>query len=179
MHRSRRQAGRAAFGAVLGALIAAMFAALCATTPLRAAEGAPAATAASPLADWRQTCRHYDNRARFLPRGAPGSPDAPFLARLADACLAALDLAELPAGDRPTAQAETLLTRLTVLRLEVSAINRDRVFGVGRDARRNQAGSWGAMGAVTATGEYLIARRIGVTEALEAMSLTAMTVAGR
>jgi hypothetical protein len=149
---------------------------------------APAAAAAAgpagfdhPLAEHAQTCRHFENRARFVPRVA----GAPFTVRFADSCRAALGMARLgpsapeAALDVPAEvrAARRYLDRLTTLRLEVARMNRARLYGAGADrlARPRQGAGFRT---VTLTGEYLIARRIGAVQALDRWTRATMRLAG-
>ncbi|MEM6440841.1 MAG: hypothetical protein AAF763_14235 [Pseudomonadota bacterium] len=138
----------------------------------RAEASAHASRPQAAMAEHARTCRHYQNRARFKPRG----PGAPLEGRLADNCAAALTI--LRQGPEVTearsARARLYMQRLTRLKAAVIDINRDRIYGpdpgrlaqplTGPDRRIGR----GAL--VTPTGEYLIARHMGVLDALEAWS---------
>ncbi|MEO1686455.1 MAG: hypothetical protein AAFU61_00970 [Pseudomonadota bacterium] len=123
------------------------------------------------LTDHAQTCRHYENRATFKPRG----PGAGLEVRAAEQCRAALETLRRGGEASPerAARARAYLDRLTRLKRTVIAMNVDRIYGAeaGRRAMpkapaegRGQAQVRG----VTRTGEYLIARDLGVLQALEA-----------
>lgn len=115
----------------------------------------------------KKVCHHYENRARFMPRGA----DQDFIATLADGCQVALN----SLNDRSTGQrrkAISFLMRLTKLRDTVIDMNMTRVFGktytaVTRipNARNSRTGE---VGHVTAYGEFLIAHRMGLIDAYNA-----------
>lgn len=113
-----------------------------------------------------QTCKHFANRARFRDRAATPS----FVVRAANACAEAL------ARPAPDPDAARVLERLTLLRLTLRAINVARIYGddpapgalptgdVHGMRRRGGASSR----PVSETGEYLIARELGVHAALMA-----------
>jgi hypothetical protein len=113
-----------------------------------------------------QTCKHFANRARFRARGATSV----FVVRAANACAEAL---ALPVTDR---DAERVLERLTLLRLTLRAINVARIYGDDPAPDALPAGDVHGMrrrgGAssrpVSETGEYLIARELGVQATLDA-----------
>ena len=146
------------------------------TTSARAASrdaDAPAVRAdAASMQEHVRTCRHYDGRARFKPRG----PGAPLETRLADQCAAALAILRQGPAVRPARalRARLYLDRLTGLKATIIDINRDRIYGPdpARGARPSAGfgGSIGRGAQVTPTGEYLIARHMGVLDALEAWS---------
>lgn len=121
-------------------------------------------------------CRHYDNRARFKPRG----PGAELVAVLADACRDAFrSLAGLePRPMRELVRARDFLDRLVAFKTAMIAINMERLYGpdAGPRARPRAAapGLASQLGSpVTATGEYLIAREAGVIAAMRAWTATA------
>jgi hypothetical protein len=139
-------------------LAAAVLLAALAVQPAAAAGAVPGAPLASvEAAAFPQTCRHYDNRARFLPRGEA----APFLAQFADGCRAAL--AQARDDGEAARRARDYLRRLTRLRQVVTDLNMRRMYG-----NASHAGVLTRSASVSRTGEYLIARLLGVTEALEA-----------
>ena len=141
-----------------------------------------------------QTCKHFANRARFRNRGL--TPE--HLARAADACVAALAIVDpaalqatgllrfmpapprTPHGADPAArraEAARLLVALTRLRLVVRDMNTTRLYGSPDPKPRafpvaDARGGWRAAGApgrpVSAAGEYLIAREMGVLQAVRA-----------
>ena len=151
--------------------------------------GVPNAMAGGPdFGDHAQTCRHFENRARFQPRG----PDAPFEVRFADSCRIALGMARLGPSAPEAAlaiapevrEARRYLERLTGLRLEVAAMNRARLYGenAGRRAQprlRPQGRIDAGFGGVTRTGEYLIARHLGVMDALQRWNVATLHLARR
>lgn len=121
-------------------------------------------------------CRHYDNRARFKPRG----PGAELVVVLADACR---DAFRCLAGPEPRpmrdlVRARDFLDRLVALKTAMITINMERLYGpdAGPRARPRSAmpGMMSTLGTpVTATGEYLIARETGVLAAMRAWTATA------
>jgi hypothetical protein len=128
----------------------------------RAADLVPAAAGAIDPDVHAQTCKHFAARARLRDRGvAPG-----FLVTAAEACAQALT------DDAPAAEA--VLVRLTRLRLTIWRMNLARAHGadmapeamhtIDPGGAPRQAGRVGPP--VSATGEYLIAREMGVLTAL-------------
>jgi hypothetical protein len=78
--------------------------------------------------------------------------------------------------------ARRLLERMTRLRLEVAAMNRERIYGSAAPDRRAQpVRRPGDLrpGLVTATGEYLIAWRLGVMDALRRWDAATLRLAQR
>ena len=115
-----------------------------------------------------KTCNHYINRARFKPR----NDDPTLEVILADACAQALE----SIGNAPHAtpyevkRARIFLSRLTTYRETVFAINAARLFG--EDAGpttqlKTPKIARSKIGRITPTGEYLIAREMGVLSALD------------
>jgi hypothetical protein len=127
------------------------------------AAGSPSAAAvAEALVD---TCRHYDNRARFKPR--EGAVE--FTAVLADGCRIALATVADPAADtRLRAAALRFLDRLAEARSEIARINSGRVADGLRVASegRGPLDLTHALRLVSPTGEFLILRAEGVFGAL-------------
>ncbi len=119
----------------------------------------------------RVSCRHYETRARLKSR----EENVDFDVILADSCRLALDLLE----GRRDGSAETLhgsavyLERLTAFRRQILQMNISRVYGDGPvpiatprgDQRRYAASISPGFRPVTETGEYLIARSMGVQAA--------------
>ncbi|MFN3615255.1 MAG: hypothetical protein ACK4WC_11965 [Rubrimonas sp.] len=106
-------------------------------------------------------CRHYENRARFMPR----SGDVGFVTVLAEACAQAGVHAVEPGPHRTAAM--RFLLALGQVRAEIAAIDADRMrapplrsAGAVRDLRASR-------GLVTETGEFLILRHAGVFAALD------------
>ncbi|MEL7154451.1 MAG: hypothetical protein AAFN51_11805 [Pseudomonadota bacterium] len=111
-----------------------------------------------------QTCTHYVNRAKFKHR----HPDQAFVVTLADACTAAT--ASLRSENpREVNTATQFLIRLRVLRALIIEMNMKRAFGdrytawtrLGHDKRAVTE----ALPRVSGTGEYLIARQLGLLNA--------------
>ncbi len=132
----------------------------------------PLITSASPwvgfdIAETRQTCIHYDNRARFrdLKSGLA------FEAMLADSCKTALDQLVGFSVDSPykAKRARTYLERLTDFRKTISEMNL-QVFELSRQTTRTRKSTSPfetrqGHRMVNRTGEYLIARQMGVLNA--------------
>ncbi|MEM1316075.1 MAG: hypothetical protein AAGI51_16080 [Pseudomonadota bacterium] len=151
---------------------AALFAALALAAgpaPVSASPGSPSLSAPE-LDDHRRTCRHYENRARFKQRG----PGAALETRLADHCAAALSILSRGAEAAPARarRARAYLERLTLLKTTIIDINRERIYGENPARFAQPRADLGSVRAalVTPTGEYLIARHMGVLDALEAWS---------
>lgn len=149
---------------IMGALIAATF-----TFPAWAD-----APGREPAAQDRyaKACSHYANRARFKDR----SDNPEFVVVLADSCIAALKSLN---SDRPVekAAAESFLSGLVELRDTVIAMNMERLFGKSYDrSTRIQGPKYQRsepIAHVSATGEYLIAHRMGLIAARNAWLDTA------
>lgn len=132
-----------------------------------------------------QTCKHFENRARFIAR----APAADWIAEAADSCAEALRLLDPAtaqdarsaaahwteaAQDASRATAAALLDRLTRLRLTVREMNTARVYGCDPRPRAlpvaAAGGGWKPQPAggrlVSRSGEYLIARELGTLTAL-------------
>lgn len=108
---------------------------------------------------WAEACQTYESRARFLSHQADFS--LPVL--LAEACRGALgSLASDRGPERHAAQ--RFLLRLTRFRDTIAEMTLRRAYGAGADA---QSGAMGRIATVSATGEYLIAREMGVLAALD------------
>ena len=102
---------------------------------------------------YSSTCAHFDNRVE----SAPADVDTGLLFALAESCASALgDLGE-ESGDA----AATYLARLAEFKAIVVGMNVRRVFGDGPATP------------VSATGEYLIARRMGLLGAYRAYASAA------
>ncbi|MFT6775775.1 MAG: hypothetical protein ACJA1L_003498 [Paracoccaceae bacterium] len=132
------------------------------TPSARAADPVPTAAGAIGPDDHAQTCRHFSTRARLRDRGV--APD--FLVTAAEACAQALT------DDAPAARA--VLVRLTRLRLTIWRMNLARAYGADTGPAAMpivdpggvpRQGGWVGP-PVSATGEYLIAREMGVPTAL-------------
>lgn len=152
---------RIAVIAVLGGLASAAFA-----TPILAA-GRDAETVGAGA------CRHYDNRARFLPRTGP---DVEPIAMIADACAAAQAALSAPEADAATrAAAAAYLERLAAAHGEIRSINTERAAPMFSASGRLASASGQppvrslsrSMGLVTKSGEHLILRAGGVFAALQ------------
>ena len=119
--------------------------------------------AAEPSPDDRQiyekTCRHYQNRTAFEARGGQLS----FPAVLADSCRAALEALERAPGDY--AEARAYLVRLTELKGAVVELQL-RGYRAARPTSQRLERYSRSIASISEAGEYLIARRIGVIEAL-------------
>lgn len=111
-------------------------------------------------------CHHYQNRARFKSRQAPYE----FVTLLAEACSAAQQsMTAASANERATAK--QFLDRLLILRDTVVAMNMDRVYGPDPAPAAKPRRTYGRVGSipkVSSTGEYLIARSLGVMVAYDA-----------
>ncbi|MGG7564978.1 hypothetical protein ACQ5SO_02295 [Rhodovulum sp. DZ06] len=146
-------------------LAAALALALVSTAgPLPAQERPRDMTAELDSNGHAQTCKHFANRARFR-HLAPAH-----LVAAAEACPEALARAGEPAAD-------ALLDGLTRLRLTVREMNTTRLYGRPDPGPRAfpvaaANGAWAAASApgrpVSRSGEYLIAREMGVLAALRA-----------
>ena len=113
---------------------------------------------------YAKACKHYVNRAMFLPR----SDDQIFVVTLADSCQPAV--AALSGGlPEERAVAAQYLGRLLELRDTVIDMNMARAFGesYGPRTRLKGAKDWQTepLPSVSSTGEYLIAHRLGVIRA--------------
>ena len=122
------------------------------------------------------TCKHYVNRARFKHR----NPDQEFVVTLADACLSAkASLSSDNYKERDAAQ--NFLIRLRVLRNTIIDMNMERAFGKSYTARTRMKYSVGSMiepvRRVSSTGEYLIARELGLLAAYRTWLGTGPTIA--
>ncbi len=125
------------------------------------------------------TCSHYDNRARFLVRGER----AAFVTVLADACHELINELYVRFDTTPFVKkrAELLLTRMAELKSTIITMNMERAFGTSYTPRTQLQVSFSNQGQirqqqgrmVSTTGEYLIAREIGVLEAYHAWSRAA------
>ncbi len=131
-----------------------------------------------------KTCHHYENRAKFKPRHA-GSALEVFLA---EACRDALDSLTKRVDTSPyeRKRATIFLAHLTELKSTVLTINRERLFGknagprtqLQTDARIPK--KYAPIGPITRTGEYLIAREIGLLAAYDDWAdVTDFEIAGR
>lgn len=126
---------------------------------------APLAATAGPSAPkgWSQTCFHYKNRAMFVSRAqVPLDP----LVIMAESCADAF--AKMAAHDTAhdvRAEAIAYLDRLTLLRRTVIEINMNRVRPYQSRGYRTLVQA--NVPLVTRTGEYLIAREMGVLQAYD------------
>jgi len=143
--------------AVLAPVLAALVSGLLALTPASAPAGP-----AGPVA-YAAACNYYQNRARFRPREAR----VEFLVLLAEGCDAALR--SLRRGSEIERRAAAgFLARIVRLRDEVIRINISRVYGVEygpRSMPRTGSGRLMSLGGVSETGEYLMAREMGLMAA--------------
>ncbi len=153
------------------------------------ATAASAAAASPPLpeitTDHARACRHYVNRAMFKPRG----PRSELVVHLAESCVAAirsLDPGD-PAGPATAAAAIAYLDRLVAFKSLIIAINMERIYGANPDPRAmpirapdlsRVAGAARLGGAVSPTGEYLIAREVGLLTAYRAWMAEGRDFAG-
>ena len=112
--------------------------------------GFPAPTAAGEA--FEKTCKHYENRARFLERTRPDA----FEIVLAKSCRSAIE-----ALDHEDTQARIYLERLTELRRTVVTM----MIAENREPRAIQRNNARALPRVSSAGEYLIARDLGVISA--------------
>jgi len=119
------------------------------------------------------TCAHYQNRARFSSRNQNASLEV----HLADSCARAFRSLYARFDTSPYEQkhALTYLNRLSQFKDEIITINMDRMFGTDRTRRTVIQGQLGdhlgensMKQPVTASGEYLIARSMGVIGAYRA-----------
>ncbi|MDJ0825599.1 MAG: hypothetical protein QNJ16_08860 [Rhodobacter sp.] len=110
------------------------------------------------------TCRHFENRARFKPR----RPDAVLVVRLADSCRAALSAAQARAPQRK--RNEIALSRAYLDRLtEFKSLYVRMMVQNGRSwhgAAKMRTPRVARLG-LTETGEYLIARHMGLLGAFD------------
>ncbi len=118
-------------------------------------------TAVEERAEFAKTCYHYENRSRFDPRGEGQS----FPAILADSCEAALETLDRM-GEGAT-EARQYLLRLTELK-NVVVDMQVRAFQASRQTERSAGRYARIITSMSETGEYLIAREIGVVETLDA-----------
>ena len=111
-------------------------------------------------AGWQTACDTYDNRARFMRRDG----DVAFALLMAEACRGAF--ASLDSG-RPAERdaAARLLTRISALRDMIVQLTVDKAYGAGGQPALTARGAR-PMARVSATGEYLIAREMGVIDAI-------------
>ena len=120
-----------------------------------------------------KTCDHYGNRARFMPRSSNPSLEV----MLADSCAMALRsiVVSLHTDPYSAKRAHIYLERLHTLKETVIALNLSRIFGANPAPRSKPLGSalsdTGPMAkrsaTISRTGEYLIAREIGVLAAYQ------------
>lgn len=113
------------------------------------------------------TCKHYVNRARFKHR----HPDQEFVVTLADSCLSAQASLKSENLSERTAAKEFLI-RLRVLRDTIIEMNMERAFGKSYKPRTRIKYGVGSMieevRRVSALGEYMIAREMGLLAAYRA-----------
>ncbi|WP_118133727.1 hypothetical protein [Oceanicella sp. SM1341] len=132
--------------------------ALCSARPAGAVEGG---FGTGPGPELRALCRHYENRARFLPREG----EAALVVILAESCAGALRILDRgplpgPAGPAARASSRAYLARLGAFRSLITGINTRRFLSAQTGVRSMRASR-----PVSATGEYLIARRFGLISA--------------
>lgn len=157
---------------VAAALAAALTGPASAGTEVATAGEGPAVEKAEGLSEHRKTCVHYDNRARFKPRIAGREGEVEYVVILAESCSLALRLAEGETPEAVRVASRRYLDRLTELRRLIVDMNVVRAFGeqagpkaisvAGSGAAPLQGGGYRP---VTATGEYLIARSLGLQSA--------------
>jgi len=131
---------------------------------LLASFGGPGAAPAKAATPYAKACNHYENRARFRPRG-----QGDFIAFLADSCSAARR--SLVDGASGAAEAARFLDRVTDLFETVSAMNFARVYGDTTNPYAKPLATHGEfvpLARVTEVGEYLIAHRMGLINAFDA-----------
>ena len=123
---------------------------------LTVGERPASAAEAQSAAPHAETCRHYVNRARFMPRTGP----VDFVVALAEGCRAARgSLASGEAEER--AAAARFLSALSRLRATVIAMNMEMLSGERRAAPGGQT-RLRAVRSVSRSGEFLIAHRMGL-----------------
>lgn len=129
--------------------------------------GLPNMALADSQAIHAQTCKHYKNRAFNIPRHI----DAPLEVILADSCALAFKslYARHDTSPYERRHARGYLDRLTLLKDTVITINLDRTFGIDRTRRSkikvqlgDKVGASSTKQPVNKSGEYLIARQLGV-----------------
>lgn len=112
----------------------------------------------------KATCKHYVNRSRFKSR----HPDQEFVVTLADGCLSAVQ-SLTSRNPKEKVAAQDFLTRLHTLRDLIIAMDMERVFGAGYTLRTqiriNDGKVQQQIPTVSAIGEYLIARELGLLAA--------------
>ncbi|MEM6595010.1 MAG: hypothetical protein AAF672_09475 [Pseudomonadota bacterium] len=116
-----------------------------------------------------RTCNYFENRAHFLPRG----PEQSLEAILADSCSKALDRFLSHVGTTPyeAKRARLYLERLTDYKDVIIEMNTSS-FIAARSYPPVQFGG-APRAVVSSTGEYLIARHIGVMDAMRDWARTA------
>ncbi len=122
-----------------------------------------AVVGAEERAGYAAACNTYDNRARFRPR----TPPVEFVVMMAEGCRAAL-LSLETGSPLERRRAAAYLARLEAFRDVVVQIALDRTYGAGADpfSRPKEAGARiRPLGAVSETGEFLIAHRMGLLAA--------------
>jgi hypothetical protein len=153
-------------GLFIAAALAASLAGPASAGPDRASAGA-ANTDTERFAEHRRTCGHYENRARFKPREG----EVEYVVVLAESCDLALALAQgrVDGTDAARIASRRYLQRLTALRRLIVDMNVSRAYGDDAPAAATSVAGSGAAPladggyrAVSATGEYLIARRLGL-----------------
>lgn len=117
---------------------------------------APVAMAKSPIVDFENTCAYFENRAF----GIKGTERMTWLSLLSDSCAEALEAVDQTPPFAAQAHVD-YLTRLSELRTTIIEMNVSRF----RERRARQAR--GIMRTVTPSGEYLIAKQIGVMTAYQ------------
>lgn len=142
---------------------------LCAAIAMLVTGGAPAAFAndRAQLVEYKRACFHYVNRAKFRDR----HDGVDFVVTLADACTSALESLDKRPGAEHDA-AKIFLHGLVALRDTIVEMNMSRVFGDGftplTPMPRQGGARTRAVRRVSATGEYLIAHRMGLLKAYRA-----------
>lgn len=116
-------------------------------------------------ASFAKSCHHYENRSRFDARGTNQS----FVATLADNCEAAL--ATLSSASEGATAARDYLLRLTELKNAVVRLQ-VRAFQASRETEHPEGRYVRVLTSISETGEYLIAREIGVLDSLNAWTAT-------
>ncbi|MEM9050167.1 MAG: hypothetical protein AAGC92_15795 [Pseudomonadota bacterium] len=135
-------------------------------TPAAAAQRAEPPNFRNLSAAHLAACNHFANRARFKARGR----NAELVVILADSCSVAIDSLTRRLDTRPTeaARARAYLDRLLAFKTLIIAMNVGRIYGDDPAPRAKPVAPPGGprprpIGhAVTQTGEYLIAREVGL-----------------
>mgnify|MGYP007101561387 CR=1 FL=1 len=122
-----------------------------------------------------RTCSHFAARARHKPRTVDAQPDAQPGAQLevmlADSCERAFSslYQRVDTTAYEAQHARAYLDKLAAFKATLIAINMDRMFGAEHISRRTESADEAFVGAdfsgirpISTTGEYLIARQMGI-----------------